>query len=55
MLQFRLHVRGRAGLRIEETARLGDQIEQELRRTVPKSEVTTILDNIGLPYSGHQS
>ncbi|MGB9072213.1 MAG: efflux RND transporter permease subunit [Terriglobales bacterium] len=50
--QFRLHVRGRAGLRIEETARLVDQVEQEIRREVPKKEVNTILDNIGLPYSG---
>ncbi len=50
--QFRLHVRGRAGLRIEETARLVDQVEQEIRRDIPKEEVNTILDNIGLPYSG---
>jgi len=50
--QFRLHVRGRAGLRIEETARLVDQVEQEIRREVPQNEVTTILDNLGMPYSG---
>ena len=50
--QFRLHVRGRAGLRIEETARLVDQVEQEIRRQVPPSEIRTVLDNIGLPYSG---
>src|SRR5438874_2977008 len=50
--QMRLHVRARAGLRIEETARLVDQIEQEIRRQVPRKEVTTIVDNIGLPYSG---
>jgi CzcA family heavy metal efflux pump len=50
--QFRLHVRGRAGLRIEETARLVDEVENEIRREVPRKEVTTILDNIGLPYSG---
>ena len=50
--QLRLHVRGRAGLSIEETARLVDQVEQEIRREVPKKEITTILDNIGLPYSG---
>jgi CzcA family heavy metal efflux pump len=50
--QFRLHVRGRAGLRIEETARLVDEVEQEIRRDVPRKDVTTILDNIGLPYSG---
>ena len=50
--QFRLHVRGRAGLRIEETARLVDQVEQEIRRQLPPNQVSTILDNIGLPYSG---
>lgn len=50
--QFRLHVRGRAGLRIEETARLVDEIEQEIRRELPQGQITTVLDNIGLPYSG---
>ena len=49
---FGLHVRGRAGLRIEETARLVDQVEQEIRREVPQKEINTVLDNIGLPYSG---
>lgn len=50
--QMRLHVRARPGLRIEETARLMDLIEQEIRREVPPHEITTMLDNIGLPYSG---
>ena len=50
--QFRLHVRGPAGLRIEETARLVDQIEHVIRQEVPKREINTVLDNIGLPYSG---
>ena len=50
--QMRLHVRARAGLRIEETARLVDEIEQEIRREMPKGDITTIVDNIGLPYSG---
>ena len=50
--QMRLHVRARAGLRIEETARLVDEVEQEVRREVPKPEIRTIVDNIGLPYSG---
>jgi CzcA family heavy metal efflux pump len=50
--QMRLHVRARAGLRIEETARLVDQVEQEIRREVPRSQIRTIVDNIGLPYSG---
>ena len=50
--QFRLHVRGRAGLRIEETARLVDEVEQAIRQSVPRKEISTVLDNIGLPYSG---
>jgi CzcA family heavy metal efflux pump len=50
--QMRLHVRARAGLRIEETARLVDEVEQQIRRDVPKSDIRTIVDNIGLPYSG---
>ena len=49
---FRMHVRGRTGLRIEETARLCDEIERVLRQKIPKEELVTILDNIGLPYSG---
>ena len=50
--QFRLHVRGHAGLRIEESARLVDLVEQQIRRSVPPGEIQTVLDNIGLPYSG---
>ena len=48
---IRLHVRGRAGLRVEETARLCDQVEQYLRQELPQGEIATILDNIGLPNS----
>ena len=50
--QFKLHVRAQTGTRIEETARLCDLIEDSIRREIPKDEVTNILDNIGLPYSG---
>jgi len=50
--QMRLHVRGRAGLRVEETARLCDEVEAYLRQQIPKDELVTILDNIGLPNSG---
>ncbi len=49
---MRLHVRARAGLRVEETARLCDEIEKYLRQEIPPDELVTILDNIGLPYSG---
>ncbi|WP_051979121.1 efflux RND transporter permease subunit [Edaphobacter aggregans] len=50
--QFRLHVRAKTGTRIEETARLVDQIEQSIRNKIPASELSGILDNIGLPTSG---
>jgi multidrug efflux pump subunit AcrB len=50
--QFKLHVRARTGTRIEETARLCDEIDQAIREEIPKAELTTIIDNIGLPYSG---
>ena len=49
---MRLHMRARAGLRVEETARLADEVEAYLRQQIPKDELVTILDNIGLPYSG---
>jgi multidrug efflux pump subunit AcrB len=50
--QIRLHVRARTGLRIEETARLADQIDGVIRSTIPAGDLITVLDNIGLPYSG---
>src|SRR5271155_807809 len=49
---LRLHVRARPGLRVEETARLADQVKAVLREEIPKSELQTVLDNIGLPNSG---
>jgi len=50
--QIRLHFRARTGLRIEETARLADQVDSVIRQTIPPDELQTILDNLGLPYSG---
>ncbi len=49
---MRLHFRARAGFRVEETARLADEVEDALRREIPKEEISTVLDNIGVPYSG---
>ena len=49
---LRLHLRAHPGLRVEETARLTDQVEQVLRSEIPKDELQTMLDNIGVPYSG---
>jgi CzcA family heavy metal efflux pump len=50
--QIRLHFRARTGLRIEETARLADQVDDAIRETIPREEVETVLDNLGVPYSG---
>ena len=50
--QFKLHVRAHTGTRIEDTARLCDQIENVIRHEIPGSQLGTIIDNIGLPYSG---
>ncbi len=50
--QLQLHLRARAGTRIEETARLCDEVEQFIRSRVPAGEISSITDNIGLPYSG---
>ena len=49
---FKLHLRAPTGTRIEETARLCDQVDAAIRREIPKSELVSIIDNIGIPYSG---
>jgi CzcA family heavy metal efflux pump len=50
--QFKLHVRAHTGTRIEDTAKLCDQIEDVIRREIPAAELTSVIDNIGIPYSG---
>jgi CzcA family heavy metal efflux pump len=50
--QFKLHVRTQTGTRIEDTARLCDRIDAVIRGEIPSSQIGTIIDNIGLPYSG---
>jgi CzcA family heavy metal efflux pump len=49
--QMRLHFRTKTGTRIEETARLCDLIDQSIRREIPASQLASIVDNMGLPYS----
>ncbi len=49
--QFILHVRAKTGTRVEETARLVDEVEKGIRQTIPPAEVNNVLDNIGLPFS----
>ncbi len=50
--QFKIHVRARSGTRIEETAALCDHIDATIRQHIPANEMATIVDNIGVPYSG---
>ena len=45
-------MRGRTGTRIEETAALCDHIDATIRQHIPENEMATIVDNIGIPYSG---
>ncbi len=50
--QIKLHVRAFTGARIDETATLCDRIEATIRDVIPANEIATIVDNIGVPYSG---
>jgi len=50
--QIKLHLRAPTGVRIETTAALCDSIEATIRGIIPAREIATIVDNIGLPYSG---
>jgi multidrug efflux pump subunit AcrB len=49
---FKLHLRAPTGMRIEDTAFLCDLVENSIRRQIPAAEVSSIIDNIGLPVSG---
>jgi multidrug efflux pump subunit AcrB len=51
--QIRLHVRCPGGTRIEETERRFAEVEDSIRRIIPREDLSDILDNIGLPYSGY--
>lgn len=50
--QIKLHIHAPSGTRVEETARICDEIDALIRRTIPANEVDGIVDNIGLPVSG---
>jgi multidrug efflux pump subunit AcrB len=50
--QIKLHLRARSGTRIEETAQLVEKVEQRILQLIPPSEISGILDNIGIPNSG---
>ena len=50
--QLKLHLRASTGTRIEETAVLCDAVEKTIRAIIPADQLTNIVDNLGLPYSG---
>ena len=50
--QIKLHMRAPTGTRIEKTARIADAVDRTIREIVPARDLASIIDNIGLPYSG---
>ena len=50
--RFDMHIRMKAGTRVEETARSADLIENMLKRIIPAGQLEGIIDNLGIPYSG---
>jgi multidrug efflux pump subunit AcrB len=50
--QLRVHVRAPAGTRVEETEQIYARVEKTIRSVIPADELSDILDDIGLPYSG---
>ncbi len=50
--QMRLHVRAPPATRIEETQRQFADVEHAIRKIVGNDQIDTMLNNIGLPYSG---
>jgi multidrug efflux pump subunit AcrB len=51
--QMTLHVRAAPGTRIEQAEILFQQVENTIRQVVPRNELGTIIDNIGLPASNY--
>ena len=50
--QMRLHVRAPPGTRLERTQEYFSRVEGAIRAIVGTDQVATVLDNIGMPYSG---
>jgi multidrug efflux pump subunit AcrB len=49
--QMRLHARGPAGMRIEQTELKFAELEREIRSVIPANELEMMIDNIGIPNS----
>ena len=50
--EIKMHIRAQTGTRIEETARLCNEIENQIRKYIPSDQIKNMVDNIGLPVSG---
>ena len=50
--QILMHVRTQVGTRVEENANQFAEIEKAIRQVIPREELTTLVDNIGMPVSG---
>ena len=48
---IKLHFRAPSGTRLEETERIVADVEDEIRRIIPASELRLINDNVGIPPS----
>jgi multidrug efflux pump subunit AcrB len=49
--EIALHVRPQVGTRIEDASAMFGNIERDIRKTIPPGELSSIVDNIGLPVS----
>jgi multidrug efflux pump subunit AcrB len=49
--RFNLHMRTKTATRIEESARTSSEVEAAIRDVVPATEIASLINNIGLPYS----
>jgi multidrug efflux pump subunit AcrB len=50
--QINIHVRAPTGTRLEETAAMFDHVEARIRSQIPRDQVESIVDNIGMTVSG---
>jgi multidrug efflux pump subunit AcrB len=49
--QITLHVRPPVGTRIEDASAMFGDVERQIRQVIPPNELTSIVDNIGMPIS----
>jgi multidrug efflux pump subunit AcrB len=50
--QIRLHARAASGTRLEQTEVIFANIDREIRQVIPQREISTIIDNLGIPNGG---